>query len=159
VATAEVRLRPVTKDEFDYWRPLIEAGYAEKIAASGAMPAAAAREKARLDHARVLPNGLDSPGALIYRLLDGDQPVGWLWLRVPGGQEDPLQAWVSMVEVDAGFRGRGYGRAAMVLAEQEARERGMTSIGLNVHGHNTVARGLYDDLGYDVTTLQMKKSL
>jgi ribosomal protein S18 acetylase RimI-like enzyme len=37
------------------------------------------------------------------------------------------------------------------------RSRGMTSLGLNVFGQNTVARGLYESLGYDVTALQMKK--
>ncbi len=47
----------------------------------------------------------------------------------------------------------------MLLAEQEATARGMTSVGLNVHGQNTVARGLYDSLGYQVTAQQMKKVL
>jgi ribosomal protein S18 acetylase RimI-like enzyme len=68
-------------------------------------------------------------------------------------------AWVYNIEVDPAFRGRGYGRAAMILAEGEARSRGMTSLGLNVHGQNKVARSLYDSLGYDVTALQMKKPL
>ena len=66
-------------------------------------------------------------------------------------------AWVFEVEVEAPFRGRGYGRAAMRRAEDEARARGMTSLGLNVHGHNVVARSLYESLGYDVTAMQMKK--
>jgi len=35
----------------------------------------------------------------------------------------------------------------------------MTSIGLNVHGQNAVARSLYDSLGYAVMALQMKKPL
>jgi len=66
-------------------------------------------------------------------------------------------AWVNDVEVDPEYRGRGYGRAAMLLAEREARVRGMTSLGLNVHGQNTVARSLYDSLGYQVTAQQMRK--
>jgi ribosomal protein S18 acetylase RimI-like enzyme len=45
----------------------------------------------------------------------------------------------------------------MRLAEDEARARGMTSLGLNVHGQNTVARSLYESLGYEITALQMKK--
>jgi ribosomal protein S18 acetylase RimI-like enzyme len=45
----------------------------------------------------------------------------------------------------------------MQRAEDEARARGMTSLGLNVHGHNVVARSLYESLGYDVTAMQMKK--
>ena len=33
----------------------------------------------------------------------------------------------------------------------------MTSLGLNVHGQNMVARSLYESLGYEVTAMQMKK--
>ena len=68
-------------------------------------------------------------------------------------------AWVNDIEVDEACRGRGYGRQAMLLAEQAARNRGMTSIGLNVHGRNTIARALYDSLGYEVMSQQMKKPL
>ena len=57
---------------------------------------------------------------------------------------------------------RGWRLASISFSDQikdEARSRGMTSLGLNVHGQNTVARSLYDSLGYDVTALQMKKPL
>jgi ribosomal protein S18 acetylase RimI-like enzyme len=138
---------------------MVVAGYAAELAASGALPATAAGEKARRDHERALPTGLDTPGQLIFRLVADGQPVGWLWLAVPGPAEDPGMAWVYLVEVDEAFRGRGYGREAMLLAEAEARSRGMRSLGLNVHGRNTVARSLYTGLGYEVMAQQMKKTL
>ena len=153
-----LRLRPATPAEFGDWLPRHEAGYAELIAASGAMSPEEAREKARRDTERVFPAGLDSPGQLVFRVLAGDEPVGTLWLAVPG-PDDALMAWVYDIEIDPACRGRGYGRAAMLLAEAEARARGMTSIGLNVHGQNMVARALYDSLGYEVTAQQMKKAL
>jgi ribosomal protein S18 acetylase RimI-like enzyme len=158
MATTELRLRPATKDEFDEWLPRQRAAYAEQIVASGALPAEAAQEKARRDTERAFTEGLDTPGQMIFRLVAGEEPVGWLWLAVPG-DGDPHMAWVNDVEVDEACRGRGFGRRAMLLAEQEARGRGMTSIGLNVHGPNTVARALYDSLGYEVMTQQMKKPL
>jgi GNAT superfamily N-acetyltransferase len=155
----DLRLRPPTQDEFEEWLPRTEAGYARRIAESGSMSAAQAAEKARFDTTRRFPSGPDSPGQVIFRLMAGEQPVGWLWLNVPVISGDPLMAWVNDIEVDAEYRGRGYGKAAMLLAEDEARARGMTSLGLNVHGHNTVARSLYDGLGYDVMTQQMRKPL
>ena len=157
MSEAELTLRPMTRAEFDEWLPRQVAGYAALIAASGAMPAQAAREKAERDTARYFGSGAATPGQLVFRIMDGEVSVGWLWLGVPGPDPDPLMAWV--FEIEAAFRGRGYGRAAMRLAEEEARARGMTSLGLNVHGQNMVARSLYDSLGYEVTAMQMKKTL
>jgi len=155
----QVRLRPATQDEFDDWLPRQQAAYAEQIVASGWMPAKQAREKAALDTARAFAHGLGSPGQFVFRLVVRGEPVGWLWLAVPHTDNDPEMAWVNDVEIDAAYRGRGLGRQAMLLAEQEARKRGMTSIGLNVHGQNTVARALYDSLGYQIMTQQLKKPL
>jgi ribosomal protein S18 acetylase RimI-like enzyme len=157
MSDAELQLRPMTRAEFDAWLPQQVTGYAAMIAASGAMPAAAAREKAERDTAQYFSRGQSTPGQLVSRIMAGDVAVGWLWLAVPGPGPDPLMAWVFEVEIEAAFRGRGYGRAAMRLAEDEARTRGMTSLGLNVHGQNTVARSLYESLGYEVTAMQMKK--
>jgi ribosomal protein S18 acetylase RimI-like enzyme len=154
----EPRLRPATQAEFDEWLPQQEAAYAELIAASGSMSPEAAREKARRDTQHLWSSGLGTPGQLVFRVIAGDEPVGWLWLAVPG-PDDPAMAWVYDVVVDEAYRGRGYGRQAMLLAEREALARGMTSIGLNVHGRNAVAISLYDSLGYAVTAQQMKKSL
>jgi ribosomal protein S18 acetylase RimI-like enzyme len=88
-----------------------------------------------------------------------DEPIGWLWLNVPRLDGDPLMAWVNHVEVDPAHRGRGYGRAAMLLAEGETRARGMTSLGLNVHRQNTTALSLYGSLGYEVMNQHMRKPL
>ena len=152
-------LRPATGPEYEAWASRAVTGYAAEIAASGELSAEAALAKARQDHDRALPDGLDTAGQLLWRLVADGQPVGWLWLAVPGPGGDPDMAWVNVVEVDEAFRGRGYGREAMLLAEAEARARGMRSVGLNVHGSNTVARSLYEGLGYQVTAQQMKKPL
>jgi ribosomal protein S18 acetylase RimI-like enzyme len=158
MTSAQLRLRPLTKAEFDHWMPRQEAAYAELIIKSGAMPPAQAREKARLDTQRMFSAGFATPGQLLFRILAGDQEVGSLWLAVPG-PDDPAMSWVYDIEIDEAHRGSGYGRQAMLLAERESKARGMTSIGLNVHGQNRVAISLYDSLGYAVTAQQMKKQL
>ena len=154
-----VSLRPLTPQEFAAWLPRLVAGYAELIAASGAMPERAARDKAERETRAYFTGGAATPGQLVFRVMTERHAVGWLWLGVPGPAPDPRMAWVFDIEIEAAFRGRGYGRAAMRLAEDEARARGMTSLGLNVHGQNTVARSLYESLGYETTALQMRKPL
>jgi GNAT superfamily N-acetyltransferase len=69
--------------------------------------------------------------------------VGSLWIG-PHGPDRADAFWVWDVEIDAPHRGRGLGRAAMLLAEEAARAHGATELGLNVFGPNTVARHLYD---------------
>jgi ribosomal protein S18 acetylase RimI-like enzyme len=153
----DITLRPATEEEFAGWRARQMADYAAEIAASGSLPPEAAREKAERDTTTALPAGVHTPGQWIFRLLAGEQPVGWLWLGAPPPGGDPAMAWVYSVEVEEQSRGRGYGRAAMLLAEEEARSRGMTSVGLNVHGSNKPALSLYESLGYEVMTQQMRK--
>ena len=159
MTSVELRLRPATADEIEAWLPRLATEYAADIAGSGSLPPEQARRKANSDLRARLTDRPDRAGQLIFRLIAGHQPVGWLWLAVPSPAADPAMAWVNNVEVDEEFRGRGYGRQAMLLAEEEAAAQGMTSVGLNVHGQNMVARGLYDSLGYQVTAQQMKKVL
>jgi len=155
----ETYLRPMTPAEYGQWVSSMEDGYAAGIAGSGSMSADAARAKARTETTQLLPDGLATEGQLLFRVVAGEQGVGWLWLATPHSVRDPGMAWVYDISVDETCRGRGYGKQIMLLAEREARAHGMTSIGLNVFGQNTVARSLYDSLGYQVTSQQMKKTL
>jgi ribosomal protein S18 acetylase RimI-like enzyme len=43
-------------------------------------------------------------------------------------------------------------------AEREAQRHGADAIGLNVFGGNDAARRLYESSGYQVTSIQMRKS-
>jgi ribosomal protein S18 acetylase RimI-like enzyme len=117
-----------------------------------------AREKAERDHAALLPDGLASEGHHLFVVEDDGEVVGSLWLA---DRNDDLgrSMFVYAVGIDEGFRGRGAGRGAMEFAEGFARERGHTSISLNVFGGNDVARGLYRSLGYSEQAVLMKKEL
>jgi ribosomal protein S18 acetylase RimI-like enzyme len=63
------------------------------------------------------------------------------------------------IEVDEAFRGRGYGRAALLALEPLARELGYDTVGLHVFGDNEVARNLYRTSGYVETDVMMNKRL
>src|ERR1017187_3277447 len=159
MVSVELRLRPATADEIEAWLPRVAEEYAADIAGSGSLPPEEAHRKADSEIRAQLTDGPDRAGQLFFRLIAGEQPVGWLWLAVPFPGWDPVMAWVNYVQIDKEFRGRGYGRQAMLLAEEEAAVPGMTSVGLSVQGQNMVARGLYDRLSYQVTAQQMKKAL
>ena len=153
-----VRLRPITDEEFPAFVAESKAGYAHDIEVHGGQTRDAAQEKAEADFPAVLPLGLATPGHYIFVVEAGGESVGRLWLaeRQLGGRR---VLYVYDVSIDPGQQGRGYGRAAMRLAEDEARGLGIDRIELNVFGGNDVARGLYRSLGYVETSAQMGKDL
>jgi ribosomal protein S18 acetylase RimI-like enzyme len=157
-AEPPVRLRPITLDEFPAFVAASKAGYAEGIEVHGGQTHEAAQQKADADFPAVLPLGLETPGHHIFVVEADGAAVGRLWLaeRDNAGRR---VLYVYDVSIDAEHRGRGYGRAAMRLAEGEARAQGIDRIELNVFGGNDVARGLYRSLGYVETSAQMRKDL
>lgn len=154
----QVRLRAITAEEFSEFVKRVEAGYASDIEVHGGQTHDAALEKATADMTAALPKGLRTPGHAILVVEADGVDVGRLWLaeRTSGGRRT---LFVYDVEIDDGWQGRGYGRAAMRLAEEEARARGIDYLELNVFGGNDVARNLYRSLGYVETSVQMRKRL
>lgn len=153
-----VRLEPVTLDQYHAYRMTAEDDYAEAIRESGTMGAEEARAKAVADYAELLPDGLDTVGLRLFTAYDGAEPVGMLWLALAETAAGTT-AYVYDVSVHEALRRRGYGRAIMLAGEAECRALGVVSIGLNVFGPNVAARRLYEDLGFQVTSIEMKRML
>ncbi len=138
------------------WLVTVRASYVdERVAAGDSQQEAEANATAALD--RLVPAGSPGPGQLIGSVCCDHVPVGYLWIGP--ADDDPQRWWVWDISIDEAHRGQGYGRRAMVLAEQLARAAGATTIGLNVFASNTVARHLYSSLNYEESSVQMRKDL
>jgi ribosomal protein S18 acetylase RimI-like enzyme len=148
----------MTVAEYDVWIEEATALYAEERATATGLPRDVSLEKARAQVATLLPDGSATAGMYLLVIVDdADTEVGILWLGPHPDRPDTLYVWD--ISIDEAFRGRGFGRAAMLAAEDVARDARVFAIGLNVFGPNTAARRLYDSLGYDVTSQQMLKQL
>ncbi|MYW17414.1 GNAT family N-acetyltransferase [Streptomyces sp. SID2955] len=145
--------RPMTAAEFDAWQEAESERYARTWIDRG-IPEAAARAKARDDHARLLPRGLGTDGMLFSVLEHEGGRVGTLWVAL-----EEARAYVFDVETDPAHRGRGHGRALMLVAERQAIEAGRPVLGLNVFAGNTPAERLYASLGYETVTHSLSKPL
>jgi ribosomal protein S18 acetylase RimI-like enzyme len=154
-----VSLRHPSAEEYAGWSAATLDAYVDEIVASGSMSREAAEEKSRRDDAELLPEGLATPGQLIFRVEADGQPVGWLWLALRNPRAEAGVGFIYDITIDEAHRGRGYGRAAMRLAEEEARRTGLHALALNVFGQNAIARALYSSLGYRETSVQMRKEL
>lgn len=151
-------VRPMHEAEFGPYRERLIAGYAERraVADGTTLEVATARASEQTDQS--LPDGLATAGAVLLVAEDGaGQTVGWAWIGLVAPNRSG--AWLYDIEVAAGRRGEGYGRALLAAVEQEVVRHGVATLGLNVFGANTVARGLYESAGYEPTAIQMVKTL
>jgi ribosomal protein S18 acetylase RimI-like enzyme len=144
------------EDEFERWLPRMRDRYAKDLAVNGGASEDRARDKAIKDVEQLFPGGRLSAEQSVFVIEVAGRPVGDLWVAE---REGDLQhsLWIYDVHVDGAERGRGYGRAAMLYAEEEARRRGLDRVGLMVLGGNDVARNLYRSLGYDENAVFMSK--
>ncbi len=157
---SELRLRPMTADEFREYYPHSVAAYAEDMVRNVKLSPEVAHERAVTALQGLLPEALSTPGHRLTVAEDeGGERVGMLWfarLTTPSGTE---VAYLFDVEVEETMRGRGLGRRLMELLEEEVAALGLSRIELNVFGHNDVARRLYEDLGYVEISRQLFKEL
>jgi len=117
-----------------------------------------ALEKSREGYEKLLPKGVQTENHYLYTLYDADKAVGMIWIRTD--LQSPIKSgFIFELHVDEKFRGKGYGKQAMLLIEKKARELGLKSLGLHVFAVNNVARNLYESVGYEISSLNMTKKL
>ncbi|WP_265445395.1 GNAT family N-acetyltransferase [Flexivirga meconopsidis] len=148
-------LRPMTPARYaDFARFAVD-HYASELLAAGAAPNLAAAERAaRESFARLLPDGLQTPGHWIWAACAGDAEVGMLWVGV-----QPERAFIFNIEVAPAHRRKGYATQILRAGAEQARIAGRGTLALNVWGHNTGAKQLYDAVGYLTTDQVFRREL
>lgn len=152
-----VTLAPMSPFALASWLRVQRSAYIADRMRAGDDDAAATRN-ADASYDKYFPNGSPAPGHDVLDVLEERRAVGSLWLGPhPSDLEGVWYVWD--VEINASERGRGLGRAAMLLAESHVLSRGGSALALNVFGFNLPARALYESLGYETTAVQMRKAL
>ncbi|MGG7510033.1 GNAT family N-acetyltransferase [Plantibacter sp. YIM 135249] len=162
-------LRHMPADRLTVWMVETTESYRLERIKAGESEAEASANAER-SFSQLFPGGELAPGQLVFEILEdaaagpapeataaSADPIGILW--VGPTLNSTTDWWVWNIEIVESHRGRGLGREAMRLAEVQAREHGADSLGLNVFGFNVPARSLYESLGYETTSLQMRKTL
>ena len=152
-------VRPMTRDEFEVIFSRLVREYAADHVRAGNWTEDEAETRAAEQTEELLPQGVDTPGMLLLVAeTPSGEPIGHVWVGLARRNSFP-GAWIYSIEVAPQQRGKGYGRALLLAAEQATARHGVNAIGLNVFGPNTVARNLYESAGYEVSSLQMHKTL
>jgi ribosomal protein S18 acetylase RimI-like enzyme len=158
--TPRVTLDPMTETEYGAFVETAVPEFAQQKVASGEWTEEEALELSREDHERLLPDGLKSPNQHLFTVRDAasGEAVATLWLALRT-KADRIEGYIYDINVREALRGRGYGRATMLAAIEEARELGAETVGLHVFGHNAPARALYQSLGFVETNVSMSLEL
>jgi ribosomal protein S18 acetylase RimI-like enzyme len=117
-----------------------------------------AREQAQKMFGDAFPGGKPAQGQIAYDIMLQDTRIGTLWIGVKS-PKDPEIWWIFDIEIYGDYQRKGYGRQAMALAEESAKQHGAKVLGLNVIGNNTAAIALYTSASYEPKVIQMRKSL
>jgi ribosomal protein S18 acetylase RimI-like enzyme len=146
----------MTAAEFAEFRLKAIRSYAAEHVEAGNWAPEEAERRATSETDQLLPQGADTPGMLLLVAETEAGSVGTVWVAV----EDPNGSgpWIYDIEIDAGHRRSGLGRALLSATERAVAERGGKSLGLNVFAGNDAARRLYDSSGYGVASLHMRKA-
>lgn len=149
-------LHPLPAGDFVAWLDGAVARLADYLQASGRATPEQALTQAQRSHADLLPQGLQTPGHHLFEIrAAGGHAVGHLWLHAgPGGR-----AHLYDLFIEPPHRRQGHARRALQALLDQAAGLGAERLGLNVLTANEAARTLYEQLGFQVHSLQMSLSL
>lgn len=148
------------RERFPSYRDDLVRDYARDKVRAGAWPPEEAPGRAAADVDGLLGDGTETEGHYLYLLRDRStaEEVGVVWLAVldsgVGGS-----VWIYDIEIHERFRRRGHATNALRAVEERATELGADSVELHVFGHNPAARALYDKVGYETTSVVMRRRL
>lgn len=150
-----IKLVLMNSDEYQKYISSAIKTYAEEKVLSGNWNQEESISKAEEEYIRLLPRGEKTESNFLYTILNDDKAIGVIWLA----QLSEKKGYIYDINILEKYQGFGYAKEAMKQIENVGQKLGMKKIGLHVFGHNKVARGLYDKLGYQTTNVLMEKEI
>jgi ribosomal protein S18 acetylase RimI-like enzyme len=150
-----VKLEPLQQEDFEQFLEHGIRGYAEDHVRNGNWSAEESFERSRKQFEHNLPDGIHSKDQYLYSIIDerGDK-IGVLWVQVKD-----QKAFIFDFVIDEAYRGKGYGKQALAAMDEKLKSMDVESVGLHVFGDNIIAQELYKKAGFQITDIQMKKTL
>lgn len=153
-----ITLQPMNQEEFKQYISYAIEDYAKDKITSGNWSEDEAIDLSRKSFERLLPKDEKTENNHLLSIFHNDILVGMIWISQKA-PTNPSEGFIYDFVIFEQYQGQGYGKKAMKEAEIIAKELGMNKIGLNVFGHNKIARGLYEKMGYEITNITMAKTI
>lgn len=157
--TNMVNLRRMSKLEYDdYYKESLQS-LVDELARAYDLSQSEALKIAKKSFDTLLPDGHPAaPDQFLYVIEESRQIIGVLWFGIKRDRQIP-EAYVWDIVIKPIFRGKGFGKQAILALEEEVKSMGLSRISLNVFGHNDVAQRMYKRLAYRTVSSVMAKNL
>ncbi|MGA2433087.1 MAG: GNAT family N-acetyltransferase [Acidimicrobiales bacterium] len=152
-----IRLQSKSSTDMAVWLETMWSHYYDELLGAG-FTAEEATQNVEHNKKNLFDDGAPNDAQRIFDVIDDDVAVGSLWLA-RRGEGNAGEWFIYDIVIDENYRGRGLGRSTMLAAEEYVRGEGGSRLALNVFGPNTVARRLYESLGYSTLAIGMRKDL
>lgn len=96
--------------------------------------------------------------AMVFGVFDSEDLIGYVWAYEHPFREE-MRVYVNEIHVDEAYRNKGVGKQLLSAVENMARCRGYGAIYIHAEGDNDGAIRLYQNEGYVVERVQMRKAL
>jgi ribosomal protein S18 acetylase RimI-like enzyme len=155
-----ISLKPMNNSEFQEFKTKSQSNYAANLAKVENISIEKALRHAADQFDKHVADGLLGDQQFFYQVLETStgQPVGYLWLGLQERFGRKVMA-INDIMIDSNHRGKRLGNQIMTFVEQVSKGIGVTRIRLHVCNQNEVAKRLYLSMGFETTSLDMKKEL
>ena len=151
-----ITLEPMSIAAFGTWRTKAIKDFAQdKIDALTWTPEEAL-EKSRASYQELLPQGLHTPGELLWTIEHDGVGIGSLWVHIDKATN---HFFIYDINIQADQQNQGFGQQTLQVLEAEARRRHIAAIDLHVFGGNLRAQHVYTKMGFITTDINMSKPL
>ena len=96
--------------------------------------------------------------AIVYGYFDECSLVGYIW-AYEHKYRDERRVYVSEVRVEENYRGKGIGRMLLHAIQDTAVEMGFKALYIHAEASNSGAIRLYENEGYELERVQLRKQL
>ena len=153
-----ITLQPMNQEEFKQYISYAIKDYAKDKIASGNWSENEAIDLSKKAFERLLPKDEKTENNHLFSIFHNNNLVGMIWIS----QKEPTnsnEGFIYDFVIFEQYQGLGYGKKAMKEVEIIAKQLGMNKMVLHVFGHNKIARGLYEKMGYEITNITMAKTI
>ena len=96
--------------------------------------------------------------AMVFGVFDDENLIGYVW-AYEHSYRDEVRVYVNEIHVEEQYRKRGVGRQLLSAVERMARKRGYCALYIHAEGNNGGAIRLYENEGYVLERVQLRKNL